>query len=1516
MKRIYLLMALMVPCLAEPCQAQRLYEHVQHIFAPLNKSEVQSGILIQQSPTFIWPGHYNGYNTADSMRLSLDHFGMLYGQFRLANVDNTDTLPTPDVFLSKTPGLFRQSDTVNLALMAMQYDYIHNTALEDSLVAWSDGQLFDVPGRASSPYVQDTSFVVTALNQNVRGLTCYFTLPSELVFNNLGWNISQVEIDFDDGKGFQPIDTGENYTATYDREGTKTIHLRYTQNGTTLHMVTSVEVEELPASSEYRDYDEDNPEIIDEVEGMTLSIFSACEDGKVRRPLIVLEGFAGENFDSDDMFDLINEGETSSDEILKDYFSTNEYDLIYIDYASSLVSVSANANHLIEAIKWINARKHADGSSLPNVLVGNSMGGLVGKLALLRMHNEQGLDAEVERFFTYDSPLKGANFPIGIQAFIRDLIDQAGDIGASVTSLQQALLLLDSPSSKDLLKHRVRLSYGTNFDTPSLSVNSWDFDSFQAIIYQLEAIRPLGEITRHYAISNGANAGILQESIASLPEAPNLMTILHFYLKLDHQINNDDSANLYDLEITADAYSAINPHILRYERHIAITSDWINELEDIQSEIYLNVSTDIDVDNAPGGNSNIGIAQIKDALDDVISTMEEDLDEYEDAEYSVPLVSFCFVPTVSALDMPENTPPKTPNPTNGSGVFRASMSNDNSSVSDYSGQPEFNQNHVSINTRIADFFVSALSDVIIPNSDLTGPNLNVIYNFGQSTPPGETSTGNIISGNLNVGIGGQLWINRDGPLGYSTSNPDNNYPQSFRVVVPSINCNDDDEAHIEVNDNGKIIIGEWDNSIKNTGHLYFGKNSSLTINAQEGVFVDKYSSMVIGGSSTMTVNSGAKAEFNEKAKCFVAAGGTVTIKSGATFRLINGGELVVEEGGVLEIDAGANIDLWWPESNIHIKEGGELRINGDFNFSGKGYFQFDEGHILSFGPGADAFRLTGDAIDTRFIKLNSGAVLDLENHGLDLQAGLVEFGNASSIQITGGHVRTYEVTFEGSGNSSFYVTDPSWMLVSESIFNDMADGIVIGGFTGVGGSNLFDAVNLRYCTFNECANSVFATNSSRINLAHCTFNGGSTQSAPVDRLGVLGQNVDLLFLHDCNFSDYYSLSEEMAAVYLDNVHILSMMGGQIDQAGTGILAPCPGPSNPPNKSSVRLYSYAIISNCDRAIHIAKGGTDANGEDYGLVDLKCTSLIDNGVGISGVDVLLGIDACVGTDPQCSVLKSNQFILGFNSTSYFDIAYVDRIDVEEVQARYNYWSDDPVCCSGNNFDTYYLAKETSVDNCVSSSDVVHYVNLIDDNALAAPPEGCGSSEPGPETPHISETEFTGTPYQCTINIPDGQYQLDQQYHSATWFFNQDSMEVAYLQYKVLAALPNNIRDNSDQICRHYIDVARVMAYALSSKGSANTNAGGWVEGAFRPMNPDSEELRLKVRPNPASESVQIELGAEPFRLSVYDLLGNLLQITIMSSGETLAIAGWSPGLYLLKAIDETTGEQRAVKLVVGN
>ena len=466
-----------------------------------------------------------------------------------------------------------------------------------------------------------------------------------------------------------------------------------------------------------------------------------------------MEGFGGELINVDKLFELINEPD-SEGIILKDFLDDESYDLIWVDWSNSNARIQDNAAALQAAIEWINARKHADGSSEPNVMIGASMGGLVGKYCLLHMHNIQGKDAEVERFFTYDSPMKGANFPVGIQLLIRDLLNLSGAT-ASDPNIQAALQLLDGYAATQMLRQKAIIDGNGN-----LALSSAGFDALQAEMAALSDIKPLSDITRYIALSNGAGNGTAQESIDS-------DLAMEFSLTLDGVPWGGAPYWQYDVLIQGTAYTARQSTTLLYERTVKAIPVLPFFPISIEESVSYSHPFALGLDVAPGGNSNIALSQIEGALNNAFANVPDQIGYY----VNIPIDHFCFVPTVSSFDLPVSA--NLFGATSGGVAARSSASLDNSVVSPYSQQPEFNQDHVTMNIRIADLLVDELMPH--PTADILGSNLagGQTYNFGKAfnaaTPGGILSTPREISQDLVLQNGAQLWINRKDRIAYASN---------------------------------------------------------------------------------------------------------------------------------------------------------------------------------------------------------------------------------------------------------------------------------------------------------------------------------------------------------------------------------------------------------------------------------------------------------------------------------------------------------------------------------------------------------------------------------------------------------------------------------------------------------------------------------------------------------------------------------------------------------------------------
>ncbi len=519
----------------------------------------------------------------------------------------------------------------------------------------------------------------------------------------------------------------------------------------------------------------------------------------------------------------------------------------------------------------------------------------------------------------------------------------------------------------------------------------------------------------------------------------------------------------------------------------------------------------------------------------------------------------------------------------------------------------------------------------------------------------------------------------------------------------------------------------------------------------------------------------------------------------------------------------------------------------------------------------------------------------MDHHPLRLEMGKVSYDVGASIEQVGEELQLFGVQLEGSGsNILLQGAGLQEVQVKFSQIQNGHTGLQLEG-TGDPGGSAFSILNT---DFSGLANSLLINNVANVTMGSCSFDGASSGTE-----AILASNIDHFQCNTSHFFDYLDHS----AIWLVDVSLFRMGGGLIENAGTGIHAPCQ--EDQPNKTNVLLSNGATIQNCNKGIHIAKGGVDPFGNDYGLVSMKCSKLINNGVGISGIDVLLDLDACTEADPECENLQSNQFIRGTEGEDYFDIVYVDRSDIEEVHARHNYWSPLPND-SDNAYGNYRLRKAPSALYCTLNSPANKKIDLVIDAYLNEAPMSCGSELPD-SYPEVEIDAFSGTPYECGILTEDGQYLLHHQYRAAAWHLRHEEWSVARDQYQAIAAIPNPTRAAADQGCRNYIDVARVMAHALSTN-AAGEYGGDWEEGAFIPQSVDDRSFQ--VWPNPAESEVRVWFGADSYRLVVFDVLGKELFSDWVSDGAAFDVSDWESGIYLLRVEDPESGEIGVGKLMM--
>lgn len=196
--------------------------------------------------------------------------------------------------------------------------------------------------------------------------------------------------------------------------------------------------------------------------------------GSLRKPLLVVEGFdPGYIVKPEEQFgfttistflsDINDDGNTTLKTVLTD---VPQYDVVYLDWSNGTDYIQRNALLVEEAIRWINTQKALAGSAEPNVVLGQSMGGLAARYALRDMENKSQ-NHQTRLFISDDSPQQGANVPEGFQHLARharDLYIRSGVTAGIIEAIQiirndyspnRVLSLANEPAARQMLVNYV-----------------------------------------------------------------------------------------------------------------------------------------------------------------------------------------------------------------------------------------------------------------------------------------------------------------------------------------------------------------------------------------------------------------------------------------------------------------------------------------------------------------------------------------------------------------------------------------------------------------------------------------------------------------------------------------------------------------------------------------------------------------------------------------------------------------------------------------------------------------------------------------------------------------------------------------------------------------------------------------------------------------------------------------------------------------------------------------------------
>ncbi len=405
-----------------------------------------------------------------------------------------------------------------------------------------------------------------------------------------------------------------------------------------------------------------------------------------------------------------------------------DYDIIYVNWDKGKDHLQRNALLLEDIILWVNSVKNGNA---PNVVLGQSMGGVLARYALADME-QRNLLHDTDLYISHDAPHQGANIPLGILYFARHMVDQfvstpLGDMninpedGAPV-SIEDIKDLIDAPGTQQLLANNV----ASNF-----AVNNSLHDAWQA---DLEG-KGYPQLTRNIAISNGSHCANPQDfnpsdTLFALNGNGKTSLLTDFLLEVLGPITGlgyislavlfDEPALLvgilpgntkFNMDFNVKALPNVGNNNQIYKGKITFTKKllwFINITVNITDRSYNNPTGILSYDYYPGGQYNV-------PFDFENSSASNALGNYGITSYLVP--AFDFIPVPSALDVGRGIANL-----NNSDYFKTYTSANppiGSKAIPFvnfttSHQPNnsLNEQHISFNTRNGDWLATELNSIV------------------------------------------------------------------------------------------------------------------------------------------------------------------------------------------------------------------------------------------------------------------------------------------------------------------------------------------------------------------------------------------------------------------------------------------------------------------------------------------------------------------------------------------------------------------------------------------------------------------------------------------------------------------------------------------------------------------------------------------------------------------------------------------------------------------------------------
>lgn len=450
---------------AQSTEFSEIRTQLDSIFSDLDFNRVHTGILLDYGIDLVDFDCYDGTAVNNAYYTDFSTLNSLIAGIHSSSVGENKPFPQPHL-IREVMHNDLTSAVMPVGVIAYRYNKIIDKADSLGLIENTGSKLLDKyqNGRWCNPYELADVFGMSPLMNSFNSRNVTYKFSHSYFLTNL--DIEIMEFDPGDGHGFRPFSPYHSINVSYVEDGYHDIHMKLTLvDGTVLNARSSINIFSSSAQNEFGS-DPTEPEsttFTTNYNGTTVKadVTFYLRSGKtiIQKPFIYAEGF--NITDPGDLSININDildKNTKAKDFHEEFEHTdlfNNYDVVYIDWKNANECIEANAVLLQDIITNINQIKASDAER--NIIMGESMGGLICRYALCTMEN-MGIDHHTKIYVSLDSPHLGANLPIGLQYLYHDLRNIVYNIKTAINYTFDLFEITEIEDYINLIDHNLHSS--------------------------------------------------------------------------------------------------------------------------------------------------------------------------------------------------------------------------------------------------------------------------------------------------------------------------------------------------------------------------------------------------------------------------------------------------------------------------------------------------------------------------------------------------------------------------------------------------------------------------------------------------------------------------------------------------------------------------------------------------------------------------------------------------------------------------------------------------------------------------------------------------------------------------------------------------------------------------------------------------------------------------------------------------------------------------------------------------